>query len=149
MRPHFVGGDAVCIQSSGLGIGVENYRLVTTLTQFRSAGEACRACANQSDTVSVGCSCLEEPHAIGDDGIDCIPLQPANLDWPLSLCVQNANAFTKYRSRTDTRAALSQNIGFKNGPGRAAKIAGDDLPDKLRHVNSRRTGFDAGRIVAE
>src|SRR5262249_50864518 len=67
----------------------------------------------------------------------------------LPLRIQHARALTQNRCRADTSATLPQDVGFKNGLGRAVQIAGKDLADELRHVDPCRAGLDAWSVMAE
>src|SRR6267378_3840744 len=113
------------------------------------AGQTGRPRTDQRHALSIGRTRLKKLCARSNDRVHGIALQSADIHRPAALLVEDARPFAEHRSRAGPGTTLPQDVRAQNGPGRAAQVAGRNLPDELRHVDLRRTGLDAGRIMAE
>ncbi len=111
-RAQFVRSDSVRVQASGHFVAIENRHTITHLSQFRSTSQRRRPGTDTGDAFAVRRTCMEKLDPAIENVIHCVPLQPANLDWLLSLLVHHASAFAKHFRRADAAATRAQNVGL-------------------------------------
>ncbi len=71
--------------------------------------------------------------------VNGVALQAPDLDRLLAFFNHHASAFAQHLRRTNTPAAVPQNIRGKNHARRAAQVAGGYFLDESRHVDVRGT----------
>src|SRR5690349_5842850 len=146
---HLVCRNAISIQTAGIRFRLVDHSRISQLAEFDSTREARRAGPDQSDTMPVRRTRFENLNLAIEYVINCVSLQSANLDRLLAFGVQNARAFTEYRSGTYASAAVPEHVGGENGSCRTGQVVSDDLPNELWNVDLSRTSFNAGSVVAE
>ena len=144
-----VGGEAVFVEPAELVFRLEDGDLVAVTGQPVRAGQPGRPAADDGDFLA-GRRC---PHefllAAAHQGVSGEALQQADPDRLVLGPVAHAGRLAQGFGRADPGAHAADDVLLEDGVGRPLGVPGRDLADEQRHVDARRAGVHAGRVVAE
>ena len=93
LSAHLVGSDAIRIQSSGMGLGIENHRRASKAPQLCRTSQARRTGPYHRYSLSVLFPSLQHVDSAIEHVIHCVSLQPSDLHRLLAFGVQNTRSF--------------------------------------------------------
>lgn len=144
-----VAGDAVFVQSAGLGACVEQHDIMALGRQPMRRRKAGRPGADHGHTLSGGGAAGEGMRAFGHQVVGGIALQGADLDGLALGLHPHAGALAQVLGRADPRADPAKDVLVKDGQRRRIRGAGRNLADEQRNVDAGGAGGDARRVIAE
>ncbi len=144
---HLVRRDAVFVQATGLGPGIEERDLVAIKRKTMRAGQSSRASPNHRHvTPCVRCA-FEERLAACHRPVGGVTLQCADRNWFVILMIPDACPLAEYFSWTHTCAHAAQGIGRQDVHCRALHVAVADLANKAGYIYFRGARVDARSVV--
>ncbi|SPU60671.1 Uncharacterised protein [Brucella melitensis] len=144
-----IGGDAIFVETTALGPGLEDRHLMAMHGKAMCSRNARRASADNGNVPArFGCA-GKRVVARGHQHIGGVALQMADLHRLAFRHLAHTDLLAERFGRADAGAHAAQNVFGKNGPGRASRVACIDLPDEKRNIDARRAGVHARRVITE
>ena len=144
-----VGGDAIFVQATCLGVGIMDNNLVPLHRKPVRAGKAGRASPDDRNALSGIGGARKILRAVLHGVVRCMALQQTDLHRLALGRLTDTGLFTQCFGRADPGTHSTQNILVEDGAGRTVEISGGNLTNEFGDIDRRRAGGHTGRIIAK